>query len=352
MQGLKNKISIPESPRNGWPWTEETDPALYDPSIDWPKISIVTPSYNQGQYIEETIRSVLLQNYPNLEYIIIDGGSKDETVDIIKKYEPWLTYWVSEPDRGQSHAINKGLEKCTGAIFNWLNSDDWYEPKALFYVGSLYRSGVAKKLCFLQQNVQDGKIVAQSSVFPKASTVTEAIATFHYPQPACFYAMDSIRKMGPLNESVHYAMDWEWWLRYLLINGLEDVVSQRKVTTNFRLHETSKTNSGYTHFVKDQLNILSWLAAQQQASVATLTEGTSTEYNLPEEIWQASDIDFSVVLKQYLWKTYQGARKSWKDDSLAEFLLGKLEMVGLNPNQKKLIRRQKIKTLIKRIYSA
>lgn len=94
------------------------------------KISIVTPSFNQGEYLEETIDSVLSQKYPNLEYIIMDGGSKDNSVDIIKKYEKYLTYWESKPDRGQSHAINKGLKKCNGEIFNWLCSDDYLEPGA------------------------------------------------------------------------------------------------------------------------------------------------------------------------------------------------------------------------------
>lgn len=98
----------------------------------WPKISIVTPSFNQGQYIEETIRSILLQGYPNLEYIVIDGGSTDGAVDVIRKYEKWLTYWVSEPDKGQADAINKGLERCTGEIFNWINSDDILLPNVAF----------------------------------------------------------------------------------------------------------------------------------------------------------------------------------------------------------------------------
>ena len=112
---------LPSSPpgKIGWPWTEESSqlPEKMSDGSPWPRISIVTPSYNQGQFIEETIRSVLLQGYPNVEYIIIDGGSTDNSLEIIKKYEPWLAYWVSEPDRGQSHALNKGIQKATGDIF-------------------------------------------------------------------------------------------------------------------------------------------------------------------------------------------------------------------------------------------
>src|SRR5664279_556271 len=112
-------------PENRWPWKGDLTGAgtsLRNDSI-WPRISVVTPSFNQGQYIEETIRSVLLQGYPNLEYIIIDGGSADNTVEIIKKYGSWLAYWVTEKDRGQCHAINKGFARATGDIFAWLCSD-------------------------------------------------------------------------------------------------------------------------------------------------------------------------------------------------------------------------------------
>ena len=105
-----------------------------DQSFLYPKITVVTPNYNYGHYLEETIRSVLLQGYPNLEYIIIDGGSTDNSVEIIKKYESYVTYWESKPDRGQTHAINKGLERATGEIFNWINSDDILMPGALLAI--------------------------------------------------------------------------------------------------------------------------------------------------------------------------------------------------------------------------
>lgn len=105
--------------------------------MHYPKISIITPSYNQGAYIEETIQSVLNQNYPNLEYIIIDGGSTDNSVDIIKKYATHLSYWFSEPDDGVYHALQKGFERSTGEIMGWINSDDMLHPKSLFTIAEI-----------------------------------------------------------------------------------------------------------------------------------------------------------------------------------------------------------------------
>ncbi len=104
----------------------------------YPKISIVTTNYNYGRFLEETIRSVVSQNYPNLEYIIIDGGSTDSSVDIIRTYESHLAYWVSEPDSGQANGINKGFRKCTGDIIAFLNSDDLYKPDTLQAIGNIF----------------------------------------------------------------------------------------------------------------------------------------------------------------------------------------------------------------------
>src|SRR5690242_14163903 len=116
------KLPPPPPAKTGWPWTIDTSPLAptRPDGSPWPRISIVTPSYNQGQFIEETIRSVLLQGYPDLEYFIIDGGSTDQSVEIIKQYEPWLTYWVSEKDSGQPHAISKGLAISSGDIFQFM----------------------------------------------------------------------------------------------------------------------------------------------------------------------------------------------------------------------------------------
>src|SRR5437588_12503482 len=116
-----SNVLPPPSDKAGWPWTSQhlALPRVQPNGHPWPRISIITPSYNQGRFIEETIRSVLLQGYPNLEYLIIDGGSSDESVEIITKYSPWLAYWISEKDHGQSDAINRGFSRATGEVVAW-----------------------------------------------------------------------------------------------------------------------------------------------------------------------------------------------------------------------------------------
>ena len=125
-----DKLPPASDPNPGWPWHHKNRPNELPIDV-WPKISIVTPSYNQAEYLEQTIRSVLLQRYPNLEYIIMDGGSTDGSVEIIRKYQEWITFWTSEEDQGQTDAIQKGFSRSTGSILAWLNSDDIYFPGAL-----------------------------------------------------------------------------------------------------------------------------------------------------------------------------------------------------------------------------
>jgi glycosyltransferase involved in cell wall biosynthesis len=134
-------LPLPPAGRTGWPWTEETAgvPETAPDGRPWPKISIVTPSFNQGHFIEEALRSVLLQGYPRLELIVIDGGSRDGTIDIIRKYEPWLSRWTSEPDSGPADALNKGFRGVRGDILGFLNADDFYLPGALLTVGREFR---------------------------------------------------------------------------------------------------------------------------------------------------------------------------------------------------------------------
>ncbi|PRY15761.1 glycosyl transferase family 2 [Pontibacter ummariensis] len=226
-----------------WPWSTDTDVPTFSANSDWPKISIITPSYNQGKYIEETIRSVLAQNYPNLEYIIIDGGSTDETLEIIKKYEPWISYWVSEPDNGQSHAINKGLKKCTGEIFNWLNSDDFYTPGALFEVASKFKDNSSLHVVSgYERYLRNGS--GEEEIFAGTLVVKDIVKTIELSQigqPSTFFKTNKFKELGPIPENLHYVMDGEMWVRYLLLNGQGKFSKIEKTLVNFRLHNDSKT---------------------------------------------------------------------------------------------------------------
>src|SRR5437773_6556922 len=151
------ELPPPSAGRTGWPWTQESGwwADSRRRAMAWPRISVITPSFNQGQFLEETIRSVLLQGYPNLDYIIIDGGSTDGSVEVVKKYEPWLTYWVSEPDRGQSHAINKGWQRAHGDVLAWLNSDDTYNPDALRCAAEALQQNPAAGMVYSDMNYID-----------------------------------------------------------------------------------------------------------------------------------------------------------------------------------------------------
>lgn len=205
-----------------------------------PKISIVTPSFNQGQFIEETICSVLDQNYPNLEYIIIDGGSTDNSVELIKKYEKHLKYWVSEPDRGQSHAINKGLIHCTGEVFNWLNSDDLLVPGALEIIGAHFLNPKVEVLSGreLHFNESEEWIKYGSIIYDE---LEKNLLDGVIYQPSTFWRLDQIKEVLPLNNELNYLMDVDLWIRYFAMKGLSRSLKIEAPLAKFRLHQGSKT---------------------------------------------------------------------------------------------------------------
>ena len=216
-----------------------------------PRISIVTPSYNQGQYLEATITSVLTQNYPNLEYFIIDGDSTDDSVDVIKRYADRLTYWVSEPDRGQSHAINKGFSRATGDILAWLNSDDRLEPGALAAVAE-----AARQSPHVGAFVGEGRVVnlAGKTVYYRRPGALTFDAFCHwldggdFMQPSCFFRRAAWEAAGPLDETVHIALDLDLWLR--MVRTVKFAPVNRLLSTSLS-HEAAKTRARPSEMVVD-----------------------------------------------------------------------------------------------------
>lgn len=219
-----------------------------------PKITIITPSYNQGQFIEETIQSVIGQGYLNLEYIIIDGGSTDNTVDVIKKYERDITYWVSEKDSGQSNAINKGLKIATGDIINWVNSDDALMPDALNTVAQRFNEH-PDAIMIHGRIKYFGASSYYSRNYSEEDLSTRYAAHICMPQPACFFKKQLIDEQGLLDESLHFSMDTDLYMRA----GLHYPILQvNDVFAKFRLHADSKSVSSFNKtFLDDNRRIFS-----------------------------------------------------------------------------------------------
>lgn len=213
---------------------------MNDPMNIEPLVSIITPSYNQAQYLEETIRSVLTQDYPRVEYIVIDGGSTDGSLDIIKKYADRISYWVSEKDKGQTDALNKGFAASHGSILAWLNSDDTYKPGAIRaaveYLSRHPQVGmVYGDLDFIDEN---GKVVGK---FPAAQTDLKRLRKgyVHIPQPAAFFRAEHWKKVAPLDDTFYFAMDYDLWVRLARVTELQYLPGE--TWANFRLHAGGKT---------------------------------------------------------------------------------------------------------------
>jgi glycosyltransferase involved in cell wall biosynthesis len=228
---------VASSPRRktGWPWsgTPPEPPKKLRDGQSWPKISIVTPSYNQGTFLEKTIRSVLLQGYSNLQYIVIDGGSTDASVEVIKKYEPWIDYWESTPDRGQSHAINKGMDRADGEIVAWLNSDDFYMPNALRYVAESFEGQPPEvgAIVGIGQKVDEEGHVGHTPTLHDLSfdAFLNWMQGGSFLQPSCFMRKVAWNTIGPLREDIRYGFDVDLWLRMskeYLFEGVDILLAQ------------------------------------------------------------------------------------------------------------------------------
>ncbi|MFQ5616913.1 MAG: glycosyltransferase family 2 protein, partial [Anaerolineales bacterium] len=222
-------------------------------------VSIITPSYNQAEYLEQTIRSVLCQDYPNIEYVIVDGGSTDGSVEIIQKYAGRLAWWVSEPDGGQAEAINKGFARARGEIVAWLNSDDLYAPGAVAQaVAELGKRPGAGMVYGNAVSINRKGRPLNDMVF--ANWGLEGLAAFEIIcQPAVFMRRDALEQAGYLDTSYHLLLDHHLWLR---IAGNAGVWHMPKVWAFSRHHPEAKNVALAEKFGEEAYRILSWLSAQ------------------------------------------------------------------------------------------
>jgi glycosyltransferase involved in cell wall biosynthesis len=223
----------------------------------WPKISVITPSLNQADFIERTIDSVLSQNYPNLEYIVIDGGSNDGTLEILKKYDSQIK-WISEKDQGQADAINKGLKMATGQILTYLNSDDLYEARALEKVACFFKKNpktmwVYGKCRIIDENDKEiRKIITwYKNFWLKKYSYNKLLAMDFISQPAVFWRKELTEEIGTFNINEHLVMDYGYWLRAgrkYSAGVINDYLAK------FRLHQSSKSSKQFFEASKQALD--------------------------------------------------------------------------------------------------
>lgn len=216
-------------------------------------VSIVTPSYNQARYLEHTIRSVLSQEYPHIEYLVVDGGSSDRSVEIIRSYEDRLAWWVSERDRGQTDAINKGFARAKGEILAWINSDDTYEPGAVSAAVEYLQGHPGVGMVYADCNYinEDGRVIGK---FASRQTSHRRIRRGynHIPQQTMFFRAELWKQVGPLDPSFHYAMDYDLWTR---LSARTEIRYVPQTWASFRLHTSGKTLSADDRFWPEMLRI-------------------------------------------------------------------------------------------------
>lgn len=324
-----------------------------------PKISIVTPSFNQGQFIEQTIDSVLSQNYPRLEYFIMDGGSTDNTVEIIRKYSKHLTHWVSEKDRGQSDAINKGLRLSTGDVFNWLNSDDYYEPHTLEFTGTQFREKDCLVLCGKSRIFnENGTAYFSSGTDIYKDNLAKTIGWARIDQPETFISKHLLDRIGSVNEQLNYVMDKELWMRILFEIDLKNIYTSDTILANFRLHANSKTVATAMNFEREMDSLCHTIATKY--SLNTVAQGMETTFELSNKHTDTllntnNEVLVGYALNYYLFKRFLELYTSNNYKS-AKNLLNYIHTDSLTYEEKKQIaqitKRMNMPVLFKKMFNA
>lgn len=238
----KAELPPPPASKTGWPWTIES-PQMPDRMPDgsqWPRISIVTPSYNQGLFLEEAIRSVLLQGYPNLEYIIMDGGSTDDSVDVIRRYAGQLAHWRSERDGGQSQAIKIGFARASGKIINWLNSDDMLCAGALHKVALRFRNSGIVAVYGNRKQIDSHSQVLEEIFPPLHLTRGMWLLGQPIPQEATFVSKEAYERVGGIDDTLFFCMDYSLYVRLFAIGKFRKV---RSFVGAIRIHVDTKSSN-------------------------------------------------------------------------------------------------------------
>jgi glycosyltransferase involved in cell wall biosynthesis len=261
-----DELPPPPPRRNGWPWTESSQP-LPDRMPDgseWPRISIVTPNYNYERYLEATIRSVLLQGYPNIEFIIQDDGSTDGSTELIKRYETYLTYWASEPNSGAPSVINRGLHRSTGSILAYINSDDYYAPDAFGIAAQVFHQEPQVDLINGRCRLIDQYGNKLGEQFGDITRLDEVLDLWNvwwkkrqFVQPETFWRRRIWEKVGDFRTDLHIVFDWEYWCRMLLAGAVVRRVDAELAC--FRFQPSQKTKDAKRVADEELAVVKKWL---------------------------------------------------------------------------------------------
>jgi glycosyltransferase involved in cell wall biosynthesis len=288
-----------------------------------PRISLITPSYQQGAYLAECLASVAAQPSALVEHIVVDGGSTDGSRELLEAAGPRLAWWCSEPDRGQSHAINKGLEKSTGQVFGWLNSDDALLPGALERVSQAFAADPRLLIHGGRRRILavDGR--ERTSPLDDADDPVRLFVDPKVNQQSTFYRLDAVRAVGGVDEGLNYVMDLELWWRLLFTCGTDHVQFEATDLAMFRLHEQSKTMSGNDVFRDETHALLHAMAvvSGQRDLVEVLRMGIRTTVHprpMPLRAEHTSMVRRMVVF--FLLKWHHTIHERWQFDMMRAFV--------------------------------